>query len=160
MWQISADNHIKEDGSKEELLILKYNLDGKVQKQNQYIFRMELITFVGIYLLSTQMTWLLLTQVQKIRSSFGSEFNFMSGFGTLEMCSYGSWADYLIPVSKSWSLTFWPSHGYKLVQSLTLLRDISLSWCEVCPLLDNTTTWFSTEFLLWRLLICICCWWQ
>ena len=37
MFQISADNYTKEDGSKEELLILKYNLDGKVHKQYQDI---------------------------------------------------------------------------------------------------------------------------
>ena len=30
MCQISVDNHTKEDGSKEELPILQYNLDGKV----------------------------------------------------------------------------------------------------------------------------------
>ena len=32
MFQISADNYTKEDGSKEEILILQYNLDGKVHK--------------------------------------------------------------------------------------------------------------------------------
>ena len=35
MCHISADNHTKEDGSKEGILILKYNLDGKVQIQYQ-----------------------------------------------------------------------------------------------------------------------------
>ena len=35
MCQISVDNHTKEDGPKEDLLILQYNLDGKVQKQYQ-----------------------------------------------------------------------------------------------------------------------------
>ena len=35
--QISADNHTKEDVYKEELLILQYNLDDKVQKQYQDI---------------------------------------------------------------------------------------------------------------------------
>ena len=37
MCQISADNHTKEDLPKEELLKLQYNLDGKVQKQYQYM---------------------------------------------------------------------------------------------------------------------------
>ena len=35
MCQISADYHTKEDGSKEELLILQDNLDDQVQKQYQ-----------------------------------------------------------------------------------------------------------------------------
>ena len=35
MRQISADHHTKEDGSKEELLILEYNLDEKVHKKYQ-----------------------------------------------------------------------------------------------------------------------------
>ena len=39
MCQISADNHTKEDGYKYELLILQYNLDGKVQKQYQEMFQ-------------------------------------------------------------------------------------------------------------------------
>ena len=33
MRQISADHHTNEDGSKEELPLLKYNLDDKVQKK-------------------------------------------------------------------------------------------------------------------------------
>ena len=37
MHQISADHHTKQYGSKEDLLILKYNLDIKVQKQYQYM---------------------------------------------------------------------------------------------------------------------------
>ena len=37
--QISADHHTEEDGYKEELLILKDNLDDKVQEQYQYMCR-------------------------------------------------------------------------------------------------------------------------
>ena len=37
MCQISADNHTKEDGSKEDIIVLQYNLDGKVHKQYQYM---------------------------------------------------------------------------------------------------------------------------
>ena len=37
MCQIIADNHAKEDGSKEELLVLQYNLGGKIQKKYQYM---------------------------------------------------------------------------------------------------------------------------
>ena len=35
MCQISADNRNKQDGVKEDLLILQYNLDGKLKKQYQ-----------------------------------------------------------------------------------------------------------------------------
>ena len=37
MHQISADHHTKYSGPKEDLLILQYNLDSKVQKQYQYM---------------------------------------------------------------------------------------------------------------------------
>ena len=37
MHQISSDNHTKQYGSKENPLMLQYNLDGKVQKQYQYM---------------------------------------------------------------------------------------------------------------------------
>ena len=37
MFQIIADIHAKEDGSKEELLVLQYNLGGKIQKKYQYM---------------------------------------------------------------------------------------------------------------------------
>ena len=37
--QISAYHHTKEDGYKEELLILKYNLDDKSQKKYQYMYQ-------------------------------------------------------------------------------------------------------------------------
>ena len=48
-----------------------------------------IIPFVGIDIPSTHMTWLLLTLVQEIISIFVSELTFMSGFGNLEICSYG-----------------------------------------------------------------------
>ena len=50
----------------------------------------------------------------------------MRVFGTLEIFIYGGWSDYLLPISESWSLTFLPSHVYKLVGGLNLLRDVSL----------------------------------
>ena len=68
MHQISAENHTKEYGSKEELLILKYNLDGRVHKNTKICVRIKLTPFVGIYLLSTHMNWLLLMQVKESRS--------------------------------------------------------------------------------------------
>ena len=46
------------------------------------------------------MTWILLTQVQEIRSGFGLEFTFMSGFGTMKMWSNGIWAYYLLPINE------------------------------------------------------------
>ena len=39
--------------------------------------------------------------VQEIRSYFGSDFTLMSGFGTMEMWSYGIWEYYLIPIIES-----------------------------------------------------------
>ena len=39
MFQISADHLTTEYGSKEELLILQYNLDGKLQKQYPDMFQ-------------------------------------------------------------------------------------------------------------------------
>ena len=51
---------------------------------NTNIFvRMDIITFVSIYLLSIKMNWILLIQVQEIRSIFGSDFTLMSGFRNL-----------------------------------------------------------------------------
>ena len=35
MHQISADNHTKQEGSNEELLVLQDNMDGQVQKKYQ-----------------------------------------------------------------------------------------------------------------------------
>ena len=69
-----------------------YNITwmGRYRNNTKICVRMELISFDGIVLLSAQVTWLLLTEVQEIRSSFGLEFTFMSDFGTLAMYSYGS----------------------------------------------------------------------
>ena len=46
MYQISENYHTKEDGSKEEPLILKYNLDMKAHKQYQYMFQDVANTFI------------------------------------------------------------------------------------------------------------------
>ena len=106
-----------------------YNITWIVRYRNNtnICVRMELIRFVGISLLITEMTWILLNQVES-RSSFGYEFTFMSSFGTMEICSYVSWTNDLIPIIEYLLLTFWPRNGYKLVHSLTLLGDISLSF--------------------------------
>ena len=88
------------------------------------------------------MTWILLTQVQEIRSVFGSEFTLMSIFGTMELFSYVIWSYYMLPISKYWSQTFWSRHGDNFVYILALLRDISPRWGVVFPLLDNMNTWF------------------
>ena len=122
---------------------LKDNLDDQVQNKNTNVcVRREITPFVGINILSTQMTWILLTQVQEIWLDFGSEFTLMSGFGTMEMWSYGIWAYSLLSIIKYLSLTFWSRHGDKFVHRMTLLRDISLRWGAVCPLLYNMNTWF------------------
>ena len=72
----------------------------KYIKNTNICVRREIIPFVGIYLLSTLMTCILLTQVQEIISSLGSDLTLVSGFVTLETWSYGSWYDSLINVSK------------------------------------------------------------
>ena len=68
MRQISADHRTKDDVSKAELLILHDNLDGQVQKNANICVRREITPFAGIAVLSTHMTWILLTQDQEIRS--------------------------------------------------------------------------------------------
>ena len=55
--------------------------------------------FSGIAILSTHMTWILLNQVQEIRSGFGLDFTLMIGFDTMEMLSNVIWAYYLIPIN-------------------------------------------------------------
>ena len=71
---------------------------GSYRNNTKICVRMEIISFDGIVLLIAHVTWLLMTEVQEIRSSFGLEFTFMSDFGTLEMCSYGSWCDSPLPI--------------------------------------------------------------
>ena len=88
------------------------------------------------------MTCLFLMKVKEIISSFGLEFTFMIGFGTMEICNCGSWSDSLIPVSEYLSLTFLTMHGYNIDHILTLLRYISLKWGVVFTLLDKITTLF------------------
>ena len=72
--QISADHHTKEDWSKEELLILQDNLYDQVQKNSKIYVRREITPFVGIDVMTTHMTFILLTQVQEVRAGYGSEF--------------------------------------------------------------------------------------
>ena len=90
MRQISAYHNTKEDGYKEELRILKYNLDVKVQKQYQDMCQDRYNTLCWYYLLITHITCILLMKVQEIIPSFVLEFTFMSGFGTLGIWSYVS----------------------------------------------------------------------
>ena len=106
---------------------------GRYRNNTNICIRREIIKCVGVALLITQITWLLLMQVQERRSSFGSEFTFIMGFGT-------RWDDYPIPIIKYLSLTLLPRHEYKFVHSLNILRYISLKWVAVCPLLENITT--------------------
>ena len=102
MHQISVYRHTKEDGSKEKLIILQGNLYDKLQKKYQYMCQEGDKTFVGITILSAQMNWILLTQVQEIISGFGSYFNSMISFGTMAVWSYGIWAYYLLPINEYW----------------------------------------------------------
>ena len=89
---ISADNHTKEDGSKDELLILQYNLNYQEHKNINICVRRQITHFLGIVILSTHINCVLLMQAQEIISGFGSEFTLMSGLGTMEMWIYGIWA--------------------------------------------------------------------
>ena len=68
-----------------------YNITWTIRyrNNNNIYVRKEIIPFVGITILSTHKTWILLKQVQEIISVFGSEFTLMSGFGAMEMWSYG-----------------------------------------------------------------------
>ena len=61
--------------------------------------RREITPFFGITILSKDMTWILLTQVQETRSGFGSEFPFMSSFGTMEIRSYDIWDYSLLSIN-------------------------------------------------------------
>ena len=88
------------DRPKEELSILQDNLDDQVQKNINICVRRDKTTFVGITIVSTHMTWILLTQVQETRSGFGLEFTLMIIFGTMVMWSNGIWAYSLLPIDK------------------------------------------------------------
>ena len=100
MLKISADHHTKEDGSNWSYSSYNTTLMGRYINNIKICIRRELIIFVGIDLLITQMTWLLLKQVQEIISSFGLEFTLMIGFGTLTIWSYVSWDNYMLLVRK------------------------------------------------------------
>ena len=80
--------------------ILKYNLDGQVQKKTKICVSRYTTPFVGITIMSTHITWILLNQMQEIRSGFGLDFTLMSGFGTMEMWRNGIWAYYLLPINQ------------------------------------------------------------
>ena len=70
MRQISADHHTKEDGPKDDFFILQDNLDDQVQQNINICVRRDTTPYVGITILSTNITWILLNQVQEIRSGF------------------------------------------------------------------------------------------
>ena len=82
------------------MYILQDNLDDQVQKKPRIYVRRDTTPFVGIITMITHTTWILLTQVQEIRSGFGLEFTLMSGFETMEMWPNGIWAYYLLPINK------------------------------------------------------------
>ena len=67
----------------------KINWMIRYRKNTNIFIRREITPFVGISILITYMTWILLTKVQEIRSGFGSEFTLMSSFGTMAIWSYG-----------------------------------------------------------------------
>ena len=69
-------------------------------KNTKIFVRRDITPFVGITIMSTHMTWILLTQVQEIRSGFGLEFTVISGFGTMAIWRNDIWAYYLLPINK------------------------------------------------------------
>ena len=71
MRQKSADHNTKEDGPKGGLSILQDNLDDQVYKNTKICVRRDTTPLVGITILITHMNWILLNQVQEIRSGFG-----------------------------------------------------------------------------------------
>ena len=76
------------------------NMDDQVQKNTKICVMRDTATFVGITILSTHMTWILLTQVQEIIPGFGLEFTFMSGFGNMTIWINGIWDYSLITINK------------------------------------------------------------
>ena len=100
MLQISSYHHTKQDGSKQDPIILQYNLDSKVQKHYQYMCKDGYNTICWYFPTNyTDYLAPLDAGARKI-SSFGLEFTFMSGFGTLEIWSYSSWDDSMLPIRK------------------------------------------------------------
>ena len=73
MSQISADLHTKEDGHKEAFPSYKINWMIRYRKNTKICVRRDTTPFVGITILSTHMTCILLNQVQEIISGFGLE---------------------------------------------------------------------------------------
>ena len=100
MLQISADRHTKEDGPKEECPYYKITWRISYIKNTKIFVRRDTTPFVGITILSKHMNWILLTQVQEIRSGFGLEFTLMSGFGTMAMWSDSIWSYSLLPINE------------------------------------------------------------
>ena len=121
-----------------------YNITwmGKYRKNSKICAIRCLMHFVGLYHLSTNTSFILLVQVQESRSSVGLEYTLMSGFGNLEIWSYGSWDNSLFPIYYSWSSTFLSRHGGIFFHGLTLYWDISLRWGVLCPPLEMMHTWF------------------
>ena len=79
-----------------------YNITWMIRyrKNTKICVMRDTTLFVGITIMCTHMTWILLTQVQEIRLGFGLEFTFMNGFVTMEMLRNGIWAYSLLPINK------------------------------------------------------------
>ena len=97
--------------------------------------------FFGIATLITNMTWILLKQVQEIISGFGSKFTLVSGFGTMEIWRYGIWVYYLVTglmrgslgasfVSADWQVrVFWSSGIIYIPSDRLHIHTITLYGC-------------------------------
>ena len=84
----------------------------------------------------------------------------MSLFGALAMWIYVSWDNFLIPMSQSWSLTFWASNGGIFFHSLNILRYVSLRWDAVYLLLEKWSIGLSIEVIFWWSFISLWWWWK
>ena len=69
----------------------------KYRKITKICVRREITPFVGITILSTHMTFILLTQVQEIIPGFGLKFTLVNVFGDMAIWSHGNWAYLMIP---------------------------------------------------------------
>ena len=80
--------------------ILQDKMDDRIQKNTNICVSRDTTPSVGITIMSTHITWILMTLVQEIRSGFGLWFTLMSGFGNMAMWSNGIWAYSPLPINE------------------------------------------------------------
>ena len=141
--QISADHNTKEYGSKEELLILKDNLYDQAQKKYKYM----------CWEVDNNLCWYCHLEytdyLDPPETGAGNHIRFWFGFylyeciwdcGNVELWYLSLFPDYQKQIFITKLLI---KERRQIFHRLNLLRDISLRWGVVCPLLDKKNTWFS-----------------